>query len=181
MNETIIDELDIPNDISFKVENGNFTIKGPKGEITKNFQTPFLTYVQEDGALLFIVSKKKTQREKKLTHTIKARLKNYFRGVCLGHTYKLKMCSGHFPMSVAVKGNIFEIKNFIGESVPRRVTLKPGATVTINGDEIAVDGFDIDIVSQTAADIETLARRPGFDKRIFMDGIWIIEKDGEKL
>jgi large subunit ribosomal protein L6 len=181
MNETIIDELDIPNDISLSVAAGTFTIKGTKGEITKNFQTPFLTFIKEENKILFIIQKKKTQREKKLTHAIKARLKNYFRGVREGHTYKLKVCSGHFPMSVSVKGNTFEIKNFIGESVPRRLTLKQGASITVSGDEIVVEGIDLDLVSQTAANIENLAKRPGFDKRIFMDGIWIIEKDGEKL
>ncbi|MFH1915896.1 MAG: 50S ribosomal protein L6 [Nanoarchaeota archaeon] len=181
MNGTIIDELAIPEGITISLDNGIFTIKGPKGEIRKDLSYPTVMFEIEGTNILFLINKKKTQREKKLSHTFKARLKNYFRGVQNPHTYKLKVCSGHFPMSINVKGKTFEVKNFIGESVPRTLKIKEGADVTVNGDEVIVTGIDLDVVSQTAADIEKLTRRPGFDKRIFMDGIWITEKDGEAL
>jgi large subunit ribosomal protein L6 len=44
-----------------------------------------------------------------------------------------------------------------------------------------VEGIDKELTSQTAALIEKLTRRPGFDKRIFQDGIFMIEKDGKPL
>jgi len=49
------------------------------------------------------------------------------RGVTEGYTYKLKICSGHFPMNVSLKGDVLEIKNFIGESVPRKLKIKEGS------------------------------------------------------
>jgi large subunit ribosomal protein L6 len=103
------------------------------------------------------------------------------KGVQEGFTYKLKICSGHFPMSVALKGNTFEIKNFIGEKVPRTLKIKQGADVKIEGDQITVHATDKELAGTTAGAIEKLTRRPGFDKRIFQDGIYITEKDGKKL
>ena len=51
----------------------------------------------------------------------------------------------------------------------------------INAPEIVVEGINKELTSQTAASIEQMTRRPGFDKRIFQDGIYITEKDGKKI
>ena len=134
----------------------------------------------EDNVLVF-ESKKATQREKKVIKTHLAHLKNMITGVKEGTSYKLKICSGHFPMSVSVKGNVFEIKNFIGETVPRTLALPEGVTVKIEGQFITVEGIDKELTGQTAALIEKLTRRPGFDKRVFQDGIFIVERSGRPL
>lgn len=120
-------------------------------------------------------------QEKKTLFTFKSHAKNMIKGCHEGYTYKLKVCSGHFPMAVSVKGVTFEIKNFIGEKVPRTIQLKKGADVKVEGDIITVTGHDKELVSQAAADIEQLSRRPGYDTRVFQDGIFIIEKDGKKI
>jgi large subunit ribosomal protein L6 len=84
-------------------------------------------------------------------------------------------------MNVSASNGKFIIKNFIGEKVPRTVELNSRVKVSINGDEVIVEGQDKDLVGQTAADIEQLTRRPGYDKRIFQDGIFIVEKAGKRL
>ena len=82
-------------------------------------------------------------------------------------------------MTVSVKGSIFEIKNFIGEKVPRTTVIKEGSTVKIDGHDIIVESINKEQAGQMAASIEQLTRRPGFDTRIFQDGIYITEKDGK--
>jgi large subunit ribosomal protein L6 len=176
-----IDSLDIPEGVSIVHHHMTFTIKGKKGEVILTFTHPAVEYKVEGNQVHFYVNKKYTQREKKTINTYKSHLKNACKGVMEPHVYKLKVCSGHFPMSVAVKGKDFEVKNFLGEKVPRRLHIKDGAAVKVDGDVIVVEGIALAIVSQVAADIEELTKRPGFDKRIFMDGIWMIEKDGEAL
>ena len=121
---------------------------------------------------------KTSKSTKKLINTFTSHMKNLFKGVEEGHTYKLKICSGHFPMTVTLKGEELEVKNFIGEKVPRILKIKPGVKVTVNGSEIIVESINKDLAGQTAASIEQLTKRPGFDNRIFQDGIYIIEKDG---
>src|SRR4030066_97443 len=58
------------------------------------------------------------------------------------HVYKLKICSGHFPMTASVKGNLFELKNFYGETVPRTTALPEGVNVKVDGKYILIEGAD---------------------------------------
>ena len=64
----------------------------------------------------------------------------------------------------------------MGEKIPRLAKISPGVDVKIEGDMITVSGFDREKVGQSAANIELATRRPGFDKRIFQDGCYIVSK-----
>ena len=84
-------------------------------------------------------------------------------------------------MNVSISGQELIIKNFLGESVPRKVTILPGADVKVNGTEIIVSGSDKEVAGQTAARIENLCRITNRDRRIFQDGCYIIEKAGKSI
>jgi large subunit ribosomal protein L6 len=172
--------IEIPEGCEIKIVNRLITIKGPKGEVTRDVKNKLLQSEIKDGKVCLFANKP-SKNHKKIILTFNAHINNLFKGVTEGHVYKLKICSGHFPMSVAVKGNIFEIKNFIGESKPRLLKLKEGVTVKVNNPEIVVEGINKEVVAQTAASIESLTRRPNFDRRIFQDGIYITKKDGKKI
>ena len=51
----------------------------------------------------------------------------------------------------------------------------------VDGDLVTVQSTSKELAGQTAADIEQLCRVTGRDRRIFQDGIWIIEKDGKPI
>jgi len=53
--------------------------------------------------------------------------------------------------------------------------------VTVDGHFIIVESVNKENAGQTAASIEKLTRRAAFDKRVFQDGIFIIEKDGKPV
>jgi large subunit ribosomal protein L6 len=174
------EKVNIPNNCEFKQEKTIVTIKGPKGEIVRALPDKQIKITKE-GNELILKYEKSSQREKKNIFTTKAHLNNMIKGVQEGFTYKLKICSGHFPMSVAMKGGVFEIKNFIGEKVPRTLKIKQGVDVKVEGDIVTVHATDKEMAGLTAGAIEKLTRRPGFDKRIFQDGIYIIEKNDKKI
>lgn len=180
MHTPITDKVPLPPGVTAQVEGRTVSLRGPKGALAKAMVPPNVAIAAEDGALV-LRGLRGTQREKRQLFTAKARLRNYVRGVTEGHMYLLRICASHFPMSVAVKGQFFEVKNFIGESVPRVLPLPAGVAVKVDGSLIEVSGPDLDVVSQTAAAIEQLTRRPGYDRRIFQDGIYIFEKDGEQI
>ena len=180
MKQDFTEKLAIPNGIQVSAHEGIFKVKGPKGEVSRELHNPRITSKVEGSTVAF-TAKGGTQREKKLVMTFIAHLKTTFKGVEKGHTYKLKLCSSHFPMTAAVKGSLLEIKNFFGEQVPRTTPIPQGVSAKVDGAVVTLEGVNKELVSQTAANIEASTKRPGFDKRIFQDGIYIFEKDGKPL
>lgn len=173
-------EVSVPENIEVKLDNNLLNVKGPKSEIQKNFFHPAISITCEKNKIT-LDSKKKTKRERKMIGTFKAHIKNMFKGVSEGHVYKLKICSGHFPMNVKVSNHEFVINNFLGEKVPRKLALKPGVTVKVEGSEVIVESPTKDLAGQTSAEIEKLTKIIRKDLRIFQDGIYITEKDGKPL
>jgi large subunit ribosomal protein L6 len=178
--ELLKDTIEIPKGVTVSVKHGVFTVKGPKGEITRKLYHESVQY-EVAGEEISVSSKDASKREKKLLNTMLAHIRNMIQGVIEPHSYKLKVCSGHFPMTVAVKGEVLEVKNLLGEAVPRKLKLNPKVKVTVEGVIITVEAADIEAAGQQAALIEGLCRRPGFDKRIFQDGIYITHKGDKAL
>tara|TARA_Y100000310_G_scaffold291063_1_gene318706 strand:- start:714 stop:1322 length:609 start_codon:yes stop_codon:yes gene_type:complete len=175
-----VEEITLIDGVSASADNGNITIKGEKGELVENIKDPLLSTKVADGKIV-IQSKTRSRHEKRKVRTYKAHLLNKIKGVSEGYVYKLKICSGHFPMNVTLKGQEFEIKNFLGEKVPRTLTIQEGATVKVEGESITVESADKEKAGQVAASIEQLCRITNRDLRIFQDGIYIIEKAGKEL
>ena len=170
-------ELKIPEKITVDLKDGLFVIKGPKGEVKRHFIFPKIKITKENNQIVFDV-KKPTKREKAGVFSTEAHLNNAFKGVLNTCVYKLKICSGHFPMKITYKNNIVEVKNYMGETVPRTLKIKPGVDVVVKEPEITVVSVDKELAALTAAAIEQITRRPNFDRRIFQDGIYIVHKDG---
>ena len=75
----------------------------------------------------------------------------------------------------------FIIKNFLGESVPRKIKIPVGVKVKIAGDQVTVEADTKEAAGQVAASIEKLTVIKGRDLRIFQDGIYITYKDGQQV
>lgn len=180
VTENVVQKIILPEGISATVQSSVVSVTGPKGTVSRNFLHPKIK-VRLEGNEISFSAIKFTKSEKKVMNTYIAHLKNLFKGVTEGHEYKLKICSGHFPMNVSVKGQTFEVKNFIGEVVPRTYLFSNDVEVKLNGEMINVTGINKELVAQTAASIEQLTRRVGFDRRIFQDGIYIVDKDGKSM
>ena len=178
--EKLSREVALPKGVTATLNVNTITVKGPKGEVSKEFKFHSSNVKITDGKITF-EAPKTTKRTKKIVGSLVAHLKNMVRGSQEAHKYVLKICSGHFPMNVAVAGNKLVVKNFLGEKVPRSMILKHGAEVKVDGEHINVTSASKETAGQVSADIEQLTRRPGFDTRVFQDGIYIITKDGEDL
>jgi large subunit ribosomal protein L6 len=175
-----VEEIELIEEVSVAINSRAFTVTGAKGNVTRDLYSPIIKTVANKNKVTFTVPVY-TMREKKLIGTFKAHLNNMAKGVTEGHIYKLKICSGHFPMNVSYAGGIFSVKNFTGEKVPRTLKIDKSVNVAIDGDFIVVEGIEKELVGQTAANIEKLTKRPAFDRRVFQDGIYITEKDGKPI
>ena len=174
MKEKIEKIIEIPEGIDVKID-GKIVVKGPKGDIERKFSYPGINLeVSEKKILIF--SEKCTQREKKIIMTTAAHITNMINGVQEKFKYKLQVCSVHFPITVKIDGNFLKVKNFFGETKERKALILPGVKAEIKGDIIEVESVDREKAGQTAANIETATKVRSKDRRIFQDGIYIIEK-----
>lgn len=162
------------------LEKALLRVRGPQGEVVREFVHPGVTIRLEEGKIS-LSSKRATKREKRVMSTFAAHMRNIVVGVQEKYVYKLKICSGHFPMNVSLAGHEFVVKNFLGESVPRRVDLPIGVLVKVEGTEVMVQSPDKELAGMTAARIEHLCAIKGRDIRVFMDGVWLTHKAGRKV
>jgi len=174
------EELKMPEGVTVQLDNETLNIRGEKGEVTRTLKDPRIKMNVIDGKVILEV-KRLTKREKTMVGTYKAHIKNMIKGVSEGHVYRMKICSGHFPMNVNIKDGVLEVKNFLGEKVARSLPIADSVDVKIEGTEIVITGTDKEKCGRWAASIEKLTYRPGYDKRVFQDGIYIINKDGKEI
>lgn len=180
MKEDLTREIVLGTGVSAVLEGRTVKIKGPKGEVKRVVLHPRILIEIVPGKII-LRAVKATKREKTVMGSYESHFQNSAKGVVEPHLYKLKVCSGHFPMSVTVSGTECTIKNFLGEAVPRRVELLAGSDVKVNGTEITVVSCDKEIAGQNAAKIESLCRITNRDRRIFQDGCYIIHKAGKDI
>ena len=176
----IRDKIEVPEGIEIAIDETSITIKGPKGEITRRSFYPGLKIIKEESSISFEI-KNASKREKMMMKTLEAHVKNMIEGVKEGFVYKLKICSGHFPMSVNHEGNQIVIKNFLGERIPRISKILENVSVKIEKDIIELSSHNKEAVGQTAANLENATKIKNRDRRRFQDGIFIIEKSGVEI
>jgi large subunit ribosomal protein L6 len=175
MKADITEKLELAQGVSAAVENGIVRIKGPKGELIRKLSAPGIR-IKAEGQTVTLTAKKATRHEKKMLYTFLAHIRNMARGTQQPWTYRLKICSGHFPMTATISGNKFSIKNFLGEKVPRECRLPEDAEVKISGQEITITSADRETAGRVAGRLELLTFKPNKDQRTFQDGIYITEK-----
>ncbi|MBI3035672.1 50S ribosomal protein L6 [Candidatus Woesearchaeota archaeon] len=173
-------EISVPESVSASLNGQLLSVKGAKGNANRALKHHNIS-VKIDDKKIIIESQKMTKESKKLIGSLTAHVKNMIKGCSQSYIYTLKICSGHFPMNVSISGRKFVVKNFLGEKVPRTLQLKEGAEVKVEGDIIHVTSVSKETAGQVSADIEQLTRRPGYDSRIFQDGIYLVNRDGKEL
>ncbi|MHB9285531.1 50S ribosomal protein L6 [Halobacteriales archaeon Cl-PHB] len=167
--------LEIPDDVSAEVDHLELTVEGPNGSVTRRLWYPDVTVTVEDGEVV-ILAEAEDARTNSTVGTFESHVRNMFHGVTEGWEYEMEVFYSHFPMQVNVEGGEVVIENFLGEKAPRRTEIHGDTEVSIDGEELAIAGPDIEDVGQTAADIEQLTRVKDKDVRVFQDGVYITSK-----
>ncbi|MEM4605520.1 MAG: 50S ribosomal protein L6 [Candidatus Pacearchaeota archaeon] len=180
--EKITRRIDIPEGYFFIIEEDVFVLKKDGKELRKRIKIPRNISLRKENNSIFIEpSKKSTKKESKIIGTIEAHIKNMIRGLDKPFVYKMEACYAHFPMTLKVEGDKLVIRNFLGEKVPRYADILPGVKVEIKGNILEVSSEDIDSVGQTVANIERATKIKERDRRVFQDGIFLVEKDGREI
>ncbi|MCI4327476.1 MAG: 50S ribosomal protein L6 [Thermoplasmata archaeon] len=166
----------IPKGVTVTVGRRTITAKGPLGTVTRPFPNDVLTYALASGeASLTLQIPPNRRQAQALLHSWERHLGNLATGVTKGFEAKMKVVAAHFPMKVQAKDGELVIENFLGEKYPRTAKLLPGVTAKVDGDFVILSGHDVEIVGQSAANIERTTRIRDYDPRVFQDGIYLVE------
>ena len=170
-------EIPLPKGVTFTAKGRTLSAKGPKGTIERPFPADVLKLSVASGtATLALAIPPNRKKAKALLHTWESHVKNLANGVTAGFEAKMKVVAAHFPMKVSVKDGRLIIDNFLGEKYPRSAPLREGVEAKVEGEFVVLTGPDIELVGQSAANIERATHIRDYDPRVFQDGIYIIER-----
>ena len=180
IEESVTTKVEFAEAVQTEVSGKTVTVKAEKGEVSKKFDIDGIS-LKKDNGRIEVTAKPNTRQMRAMMKTVVGHLKNMQAGVTQGYKYKLAIVFSHFPMNVSIKEDKVEITNFAGEKSPRHSKILPGVKVEVKGKDVFVSGVDREKVGQTAANLETATKLKGKDRRIFQDGIYIVEKNLEEV
>ncbi len=180
MKREIFQTIDIPEGVNVTIDGGMFNVEGPEGKNWRKFNIRNLEF-NKKGNQIIIGSKKATKKEKKRINTTKAHVENLIKGVQEKFEYQLKICYSHFPMNVEVKEGEVVVKNFFGGKIDRKTKVIEGIEIEINKEMITVKSTNKELAGQMAADLERITKIRKKDRRVFQDGIFIVNKSGKEM
>jgi len=172
--------VDVPESIVVSIQGNNISVKKGDLELTREFPLRLLS-IKSQGNNVDVESFTDTAKSKAMVGTFRAHINNMIKGVTEPFVYKLKICSAHFPMTVKQSGNIITVSNFLGEKKPKKVKLIDGVKVKVDGDIITVSAANKESAGTVSSRLEQSTRLNNKDRRIFQDGIFMINKAGKDL
>ena len=169
-------EVSIPEGVTVSLNKYMLQVQGPLGKTYKSFKKIPVGIQVNDGK----VSLKADGTRKKdyaIMNTARKIVKNLCEGVKEGYTVKMKVVYAHFPITVKINNDLVIIENFQGERAPRTAKIVGKTKVNPKGEDVIITGHVLTEVTQTAANIETKTKIKNKDHRVFLDGIYVFEKN----
>lgn len=173
-----VETVEIPAGVKISLQYATLTVEGPLGKASKDFSHTGLKMVVEENALK-VFSVKKGRRFSARVGTVAKLVRNMVEGVLHGYMAKLKIVYSHFPVTVKYDKptGVVSIHNFLGEKSPRLFKVPfPNVNIQVSGQDITITGLDKNEVTQVAAMFESFTKIKGKDPRVYVDGIYVVEK-----
>lgn len=165
----------IPEKTEVVVANGVISVKGPKGQLQRNFR-PDISVAIRDGAVE-IKPVKHNKQTAALWGTYASHIKNMIAGVNTPYVKKLILEGVGYKS--AVKGNNLELA--LGFSHPINVPIPEGLMVTAEKNLITVTGINKELVGEWNAKVRALKKpEPYKGKGFRYEGEIIRRKQGKK-
>lgn len=167
--------IEIPAKTEASISNGLFTVKGPKGELKRQFKTIISIII--DGNSITLKPEKNDLATTALWGTYSSHISNMIEGVNNGYTSKLVLEGVGYKADVA--GSTLNMA--LGFSHPVKVEIPAGLTVTSDKGVVTISGIDKELVNQFSANIRSMKKpEPYKGKGFRYDGEVIRRKQGKK-
>jgi len=168
--------VEVPLGVIATLAGRTLSVKGKLGEAKKHLDKVNVN-LSVEGNKVRISPFSLKKKDNVIVNTVVSLVNNMITGVSKGYTYRLKVVYAHFPISVKTKGDEIHVENFVGERSPRVAKIVGACKVTIEGDDVIVKGVSVEDVGQTAANVELATKIKRKDQRIFLDGVYIYQKE----
>jgi len=172
--------IEVPEGVSLNVTKRSFTLTKGEASLTRDFP-PSMVSISQEGNQIKLKGISHNAKNRAIVGTFNAHINNMLKGLEKPFSYKLRITSVHFPMTAAVNNGVFELKNFIGGKRIRKPVIPTDVEINVNGSEIELVSRNIESAGMTANRLEQLTRIVRRDRRVFQDGIFIVEKPRGKL
>lgn len=167
--------IEIPSGVTVDLKDGSMTVRGPKGELQRNFKD--LIAISIDGNEISLTKAVDTQQTKALWGTYASHIRNMIAGVTEGFKKTLLVEGVGFRWSVS--GANLEMT--LGFSHPVVMPIPDGIKVEAEKNKLTVEGIDKELVGMFAANIRAKKKpEPYKGKGIRYEGEIIRRKQGKK-
>lgn len=145
--------ITIQSGIEAKLADSVFTVKGPKGTLTRSFPGNVTIDIKENQ-ITFIPKNPDDKKNRALWGTYASHVKNMINGVSAGYTKKLILEGVGFKSEVAGSN----LKLALGFSHPVNVSIPEGLEVKAEKNIITISGIDKELVGQFTANVRALKK-----------------------
>lgn len=142
----------IPEKVTVEINDGLLTVKGPKGELKREFK-PVVT-VNVNGSEVTLTPNRTDIETNSLWGTYASHVKNMIKGVVEPYVEKLILEGIGFKAEVAGTN----LKMSLGFSHPVNVEIPAGITMTSEKGLLTITGIDKEAVTQFAANLRSMKK-----------------------
>ncbi|MGI5827020.1 MAG: 50S ribosomal protein L6 [Patescibacteria group bacterium] len=145
----------LPSGVTATLSGATLTVKGPKGELKRDFNNREIAVTIADNQILVSKAEGCSRAAQALWGLYRSLFSNMVVGLSEGFTKKLEINGVGYRASVSGS----KLTLILGFSHPIEYQLPAGISATIEGNVITISGFDKELVGQTAAKIRRF-RKP---------------------
>lgn len=165
----------IPDKTEVTLSSGSLKVKGPKGELTKNFKDTIM--IKVDGKEVTLVPQKNDLETNALWGTYASHIVNMIDGV--NKTFSKKLIIEGIGFRAEVQGQKITLN--LGFSHPVVMQLPAGLTASVDKGVMTITGVDKEMVGEYAAKVRALKKpEPYKGKGIRYEDEVIRRKQGKK-
>jgi large subunit ribosomal protein L6 len=167
--------IELPTGVTLTNDNGNVTVKGPKGELSRTFNPEIIVAVEEN---VITVSRPSDAKEHRALHgTTRAVIANMVEGVSNGFVRNLELIGVGYRAQK--QGNKLVLN--VGYSHPVEFEAEPGLEIEVpSNTKITIRGTDKERVGALAANIRDVRPpEPYKGKGIRYEGEFVRRKEGK--
>jgi len=167
--------IEVPSDVTVTFENGVVTAKGPKGELTFNYNTEIT--VEQEGNVLTFVRPSESKEHRAIHGTTRAIVANMVEGVSKGFVRELELVGVGYRAQK--QGNKLVLN--VGYSHPVEITPEAGIEIEVPANtKVIIKGASKERVGALAANIRDVRPpEPYKGKGIRYAGEHVRRKEGK--